>query len=199
MFKRHPASVAGCRGDPLNHSSNPHRKTGVTMLVLAWLAIFGVAYGFFSGWYEGPSRTEMVSVSASGAGRLIMDQDRGGHYLARGAINEVPVVFLVDTGATQVALSGSLAQRLDLPAGPAVTVQTANGPASGYLTRLKSVRAGPIEVHDVSAVVAPGMQGDTVLLGMSFLKHVVFSQRDGQLILEAPPKAEGDGRGDGGN
>ena len=64
-----------------------------------------------------------------------------------------------------------------------MTLQTANGAATGYQTRLDRVRLGPLELTDVGAVMADGLDADVVLLGMSFLKRVEFTQRGDQLIL----------------
>jgi aspartyl protease family protein len=74
---------------------------------------------------------------------------------------------------------------IDVKRGAAIQVDTANGLALGYQTRLNTVRLGDIVVHEVSAVFSDGMMDDTVLLGMSFLKHVEFTQRANQLTLRA--------------
>jgi aspartyl protease family protein len=153
------------------------------MLIMAWLLLFGLGYWFFSGWEKkqvNPNTAEMLARQQS---RVVLERNRDGHYVAEGEINGNRVTFLLDTGATQVALSPELAARLDLRRGPAVQLITANGPAVGYQSRLGTVRLGPILVQDVGAVVTPGMSGDAVLLGMSFLKHVDFAQRGGQLLL----------------
>ena len=63
-------------------------------------------------------------------------------------------------------------------------MQTANGEAIGYQTRLDRVRLGSIEVRDVGALVTSGMGDETVLLGMTFLKQLEFTQRNGELILK---------------
>ena len=60
---------------------------------------------------------------------------------------------------------------------------TANGPATGYETRLVRVKLGGIELADVAAVMSDGLSPDAVLLGMSFLKRVEFTQRGDELIL----------------
>ena len=96
------------------------------------------------------------------------------------------MTFLLDTGATAVALPAALARELGVRRGAAVTVQTANGPATGFETRLDSVRLGPIEMRDVAALVAGEMTGDNiVLLGMSFLKRVEFTQSGDRLVLRS--------------
>ena len=82
------------------------------------------------------------------------------------------MTFLLDTGATSVALPLALGRELGLKRGAAVTLQTANGAAPGYQTRLARVRLGPLELTDVGAVMSDGLDADFVLLGMSFLKRV---------------------------
>jgi aspartyl protease family protein len=160
------------------------RRSGTLLLVLAWLAIIGAGWWWFAGWerdQENPNRALAMSAT-----EVVLARNRAGHYVADGEINGERVTFLVDTGATTVALPMSLARRLGLPLGAAVTVQTANGPKVAYQTRLASVRLGGIELADVAAIASDGMEGAGVLLGMSFLRHLDFSQRDGKLVLSRP-------------
>ena len=110
-------------------------------------------------------------------------RNRAGQYVADGEINGRRVTFLLDTGATWVALPLALGRELGLQRGAAVTLQTANGPAVAYQTRLASVRLGSLELADVGAVMSDGLDTDTVLLGMSYLKRVEFTQSDGRLTL----------------
>ena len=154
------------------------------MLVIAWLMVFAGIYWFFSGWAARQFNPNPHAALQSQQGEVRLQRNRAGHYVAEGEINGNKVVFLLDTGATQVALSTPLAERLALQRGPSVTVQTANGEAIGYQTRLESVRLGPIEVRNVNALVTSGMGDETVLLGMSFLKQLEFTQRNGELILK---------------
>lgn len=103
----------------------------------------------------------------------------GGHFVADGQVNGGAVRFMVDTGATAIALPAGDARRLGidyLKGRPAVT-QTAAGPAPVYVVRLDSVRVGEIELHGVDAMVIE--QGLSVaLLGMTFLNRVEM-KRDG--------------------
>jgi aspartyl protease family protein len=167
----------------MDQNSNPHSRSGMTMLAIAWLLIIAGLYWFFGGWEAKQSNPNTVRVLNQQQGELTLTRNRSGHYVADGEINGRQVTFLLDTGATWVALPTGLARELGLKRGAAVTLQTANGAAVGYQTRLDSVRLGPIEMHDVAALVADGMGADTVLLGMSFLKRVEFTQRDDRLIL----------------
>ena len=97
------------------------------------------------------------------------------------------MTFLLDTGATWVALPLALGRELGLKRGAAITLQTANGPAVGYQTRLDRVKLGPLEMRDIGAVMSEGLDSDTVLLGMNFLKRVELNQRDDRLILRQAP------------
>jgi aspartyl protease family protein len=94
------------------------------------------------------------------------------------------VTFLLDTGATQVAISGQLARELKLKLGPAIQLQTASGTAVGYPTRFESVRLAGIEMRDVAGLVSEGLDPEVVLLGMNFLKRLEMIQRGEQLILK---------------
>jgi aspartyl protease family protein len=105
--------------------------------------------------------------------------DSRGHFFAEGAVNGVPVRFVVDTGATMVSLPKRDAERLGINyrSGRAGMSNTANGPALVYLVTLDSVRVGGIELHGVAALVHDsGLE--QALLGMSFLNRVGM-QRDG--------------------
>ncbi|GAB4199827.1 MAG: TIGR02281 family clan AA aspartic protease [Wenzhouxiangellaceae bacterium] len=125
---------------------------------------------------------QVVGRIDGGVAEVQLVQNRAGHYVATGEINNTEVVLMLDTGATSVAVPLSLAEQMNLPNLGPVTLETANGTARGYLTRLDEVRLGPIVRRDVSAVVSPGMDGD-VLLGMSFLRELELVQRDRTLLL----------------
>ena len=165
--------------------SNPHRRSGMAMLAVAWLIVLGGGWWYFDGWL-GRQHNPNQTVQTLGDGTVVLEGNRSGHYVASGEINGAPVTFLLDTGATDVALSTRLARDLGLPRGAPMTLVTANGQALGYRTRLDSVRLGGIVLHDVAATFSDGIESDTVLLGMSFLKRLDFSQREGKLILHPP-------------
>jgi aspartyl protease family protein len=153
----------------------------------------GGAYWYFIGWEAQQVNPNTARVLNQQQGELALARNRAGHYIAEGEINGRHVTFLLDTGATWVALPTGLARELGLKRGAAVTLQTANGAAVGFQTRLDSVRLGPIEMRDVAALVADGMDADTVLLGMNFLKRLEFTQRGGEMILRLPA-VEGAGK-----
>ncbi len=168
----------------MEQQKNPHRRSGITMLVIAWMLVFGLVYWYFRGWEQRQFNPNPQALMLQQGGELVLQRNRAGNYVADGEINGAKVTFLLDTGATQVALSSQLAGQLGLKLGAAVALNTANGSVIGHQTRLANVRLGPIEMHDVSAVVSDSMDSQTVLLGMSFLRRLEFTQRDEHLILK---------------
>lgn len=93
---------------------------------------------------------------------------------------------MIDTGATDVALSLELAKNLDLRLGVGRIFRTANGDVQTWAALLDEVDLGGLAAQRVRASVLPNMPGDQVLLGMSYLKRFELIQRDGILILRAP-------------
>lgn len=118
-------------------------------------------------------------------GRIVLPANSGGHFMAQGSINGKAVNFMVDTGATAVAIGANEADRmgLDYRKGRLVPMGTANGMVNSYLIKLGSVRVGDVEVYDVDAVVSPqGMP--FVLLGNSFLNRFQMKRDSDQMVLE---------------
>lgn len=130
-------------------------------------------------------------VNQDGAGsRIVLQRNRYGSYLAPGTINGKPVTFLIDTGASTVALSADVAKRLGLERGPAYVVSTAAGTTRAFHTWIDSIVIGGIRIENVRGTITPAMSGDEVLLGMTFLRHVDFSQQGDQLVIVALPSTE---------
>jgi aspartyl protease family protein len=123
-----------------------------------------------------------AAVVGSGRASVTLAADVRGHFFAEGAINGNPVRFLVDTGATAVALPAREALRLgiDYRKGERSLSSTANGLVPFYRVRLDTVTLGPIELTGVEAGVVEGGL-DMVLLGMSFLNRLEM-KRDGQVM-----------------
>jgi aspartyl protease family protein len=121
--------------------------------------------------------------AASRAGRqnVTLSADTRGHFVTMGSINGGSVRFLVDTGATLVALPAAEAKRLGINylQGQRGQVQTANGAAVAYRVKLDTVRIGDVQVNNVDAVVSEGDTLGVTLLGMSFLNRMEM-RRDGQ-------------------
>jgi aspartyl protease family protein len=163
------------------------RSMGRVMIGLAWVIALGALTWGFQEWLDdqrNPNR-EVKSAIVDGTLTVMLERNRYGHYQARGQINGKDVDFLIDTGATTVSVPADLAARLGLAPGPALQATTANGTVTAFMTRLTRVRVGAIELRDVAATINPGMKGNEVLLGMSFLKRVEFTQRGNTLTLKS--------------
>lgn len=127
-----------------------------------------------------------VSVGGSGTSRrVVLTPDGQGHYLQQGQINGRTAMFMVDTGASTVAMGQADAERmgLDFRKGRAVGIRTANGTAQGWHIKLDSVRLGGIELFGIDAVVTPQPM-PFVLLGNSFLSEVQMTRNAQQMVLE---------------
>ncbi len=163
------------------------RSTDPVLLWLAgfWLVVLGAGWWGADYWMSSqanPNKKLTVTVG----GDVVLKRNRDGHYVANGEIDGAPVVFMIDTGATDVALSMRLADDLKLNRGEEIALNTANGLAVGFKTHLDTVHLGSIEMRNVAAVFSSQMMDNVVLLGMSFLKHLEFTQRDNMLFLHVP-------------
>ena len=161
----------------------PPLRRGVVLA--GWVGLLGLLYLVFSGIDPGRRASELQVVPGE-SGAIVLRRDRSGHYVARGEINRQPVVFLLDTGATSVSISERLAERLGLTRGAPMVAQTANGQVRVYSTKLAEVSLGPITLTNVTGHINPGLGSNQVLLGMSFLRHLDWAQRDGTLTLSPP-------------
>lgn len=162
------------------YGNSPDSRLGRRMLWLAALGLLGGLYLLFSMLEKGAGTVS--SVDSNGAVMVVLEQDRNGHYEAEGEINGQPVTFMVDTGATDVALPESVARALGLDFGPKVRVMTAAGPSMAWATRLDEVKVGGIRRENVRATITSG-EFNGILLGMSFLKHYSLQQTDGRLVI----------------
>ena len=97
-------------------------------------------------------------------------------------------IVIVDTGSTDVVIPGKLAEELKLPIGFSGYAHTAGGTVKIYATHLDELTLGHITIKNIPATINPGMRSNQVILGMSALKHVDFSQQGNSLILSVSPK-----------
>lgn len=135
----------------------------------------------------GASQLDLGGKGARGGsgGRIVLSAGSGGHFSTLGTINGQSVRFMVDTGATLIALDEAHARRLRLrlPPAPNAMMHTANGAVPGYRLKLDSVRIGDVEVYNVEAVVTQQAM-PMVLLGNSFLSRFQLRRDNDQLTLE---------------
>lgn len=112
---------------------------------------------------------------------LRLPRSADGHYFVDGMVDEEPVRFMIDTGATRVALPATLARRLGYYQGREVTVRTAGGEATGSEFKVRRIRFGPFVADDVTVVALIDLE--TPLLGMSLLQSVDLRQSAAGLEL----------------
>lgn len=167
---------------------------GKGFIIGSWLLAIGLLTLLFQGVLDdrrNPNRRPQVQQGLGGAHEVVLRRNVQGHYLARGSINGRAVVFLLDTGATDVALPTELAHGLNLELLGRGLSQTAAGMVEVGLTRLDQVELGGIVMRDVPASVVDGMDTDEVLLGMAFLKHLELLQKGDTLTLRVPGESAG--------
>ncbi len=127
----------------------------------------------------------MINSSEAGT-QITISRDYDSHFRLKGSVNNIPVTFLLDTGASSVAVSDELAKRAGLKNKGELTTETANGSTIGYFTVIDKIMLGTVELNNVSAVIAPNMGSNQALLGMNVLRHFEIRQTKDYLILIVP-------------
>ena len=137
----------------------------------------------------GGSPVSLATTHSAGSGtQIVLPVADGGHFVTAGSINGKAVQFMVDTGATTIALSAVEADRIGLKYkdGERLTGNTANGTVNGYRTSLGVVRVGDVQVYNVEAAVLP-MPMPHVLLGNSFLNRFQMKRDNERMTLDKKP------------
>ena len=168
---------------------DPTNKIAKLFVWFAWIIALGLLVFFFQDTLDtqyNPNMNPEVRLTSSGQAEVILVQNKQGHYVARGTINDIAVTFLLDTGATQVSIPAHIAEKIGLNGQGGYRVQTANGDVTVYKTDIAQLSLGNIFLYNVAAHINPGMKADEILLGMSALKQLDFHQTGKQLILRDP-------------
>jgi aspartyl protease family protein len=130
----------------------------------------------------------VVAESNSGRRSLSIPHDTRGHFATEGRIDGQRIGFMVDTGASVIALNESSAARFGLRPSRSqynATVTTANGTVKGARTRIAMIDVGGLVVRDVDAMVLPDEALSENLLGLSFLSKLKrFEYANGTMVLE---------------
>jgi aspartyl protease family protein len=128
------------------------------------------------------------AASAGGGSQIVLTAGSGGHFFTDGSINGKSVRFVVDTGATHIAMSQAQADSIGLAyrQGQRGMGSTANGQVPVHRIKLDVVRVGDVQVYNVDATVLPA-QMDQVLLGNSFLTRFQMKRDNDVLTLDKRP------------
>lgn len=135
-----------------------------------------------------PTRLASLSAPQAGIRSLTIPRDNRGHFQTEARIDGQRIGFMVDTGASVIALNEKSAARFGLRPSRAeynATVTTANGTLRAARAKLPMVQVGDITVRDVDAMVLPDEALSENLLGLSFLSKLKrFEYSNGQMVLE---------------
>ncbi len=158
------------------------KRAAFFVIVGAVLFVLFDRYGpYQSGSGYRPRPIETVSPAG-----VVLDRTFDGHYYLTGRINGETLAFMVDTGASTIAIGDRLAARLGLTADCRPRrYATAAGTVDGCEARAGSVEVGGLRLAGVPVAVLPG--ADTILLGMNVLRHFRIEQQGGRMTLTPAP------------
>ena len=165
-------------------------RAGTAMTTVAWLLFLFILFGAFDYLFSQRNNPNQNIVTneyylANGLQKeIVLQRNAYGHYVTSGTINDYEVVFLLDTGATDIAVPESMANDIGLIKKQRIVVKTANGNARAYRTRIASVGIGDIKLYDLNATILTNMPRKEILLGMNFLKHFEITQKGKTLTIK---------------
>lgn len=135
-----------------------------------------------------PNSQLVTQTLPDGGRQIVLKLNYSNSYILHGKINGHTVTFLLDTGATQISVPLRVANAIGLKAqGRSIKVHTASGTTDMFETEIDSLMLGDIELRFIPGIINPADRSETVLLGMSALKHFEITQRDGMMILKYLP------------
>lgn len=122
------------------------------------------------------------AVGDASADTLRLTQQANGHYLSAGSVNGFPMTFMVDTGASLVAISSDVAARAHVGQCTPRTFSTANGQVQGCVAMVPELTFGSLRLNNIEVAVMPNMSAEG-LLGMNFLRRFRVQQANDTLII----------------
>lgn len=157
-------------------------QTGLIPLILFWCVVMGLLYGLMNHYLK-PKKAKVMA-----NGDLVIARSADGHFYTQGSINGQEVKFMVDSGATLVAVTESLARKAMLASGTPATFHTANGDSAGRTVDGVAVTVGNMTVTNIT--VGVGLNGSVendALLGQSFLSKFDVTMGKDALVLHPRP------------
>ncbi len=161
-----PLPPAGPRKSAPNGGPPTASKRTTWLLLAGWALVSVVIYWATEG-YRKPAEGKVTA-----HGVLEIPRGSDGHFRVNGAVNGVPVQFMVDTGASIISITDKVADRAQLPEGVPISFQTANGVREGTMRRADRVEVGTFAVNNLR--VGTGYTGESdkdALLGQNFLRY----------------------------
>lgn len=153
------------------------------MMLLGWALAFFMVTALYRMVLADRANPNRLSVVSQQSGALELRKNADGHYLVEGTVNGVSATFLIDTGATQVAVSEAIARRAGLGKNQRRRVQTAAGVSDAWTTDIPAMQIGFFTFKDFGGVIVPGLDDGMVLLGMNALDELQITQSAGTMTL----------------
>ena len=164
------------------NSTRSLMRRGTLGILAFWLAVM-------AGLYVAMDRVRQPRAAVQAAdGALVIPRGSDGHFRVAGSVNGQPVLFMVDTGASLIAVTDALAQQAGLSGGQVTQFRTANGVRSGRIVAAQSVAVGTFVVSGLR--VGTGYTGQTAgdaLLGQNFLQHFEVQIQRERMVLRPHP------------
>ena len=155
--------------------------------LLFWIALAVVAYFGMDALIK--PKVASVSVTVEGEREIVIPRSRNGHYYVAGTINGYPTTFMVDTGASTVAIDPQVARGAGVPKGNPSTFHTASGETQGEMVASQAISIGGLRFSNLRIAVIDGV-GEYGLLGQNVLRHLDVIQSGDQMILRAKTNSE---------
>ncbi|MBV2218505.1 MAG: retroviral-like aspartic protease family protein [Diaphorobacter sp.] len=162
------------------------RVSGWLGYLIIWAIIGGVMLALFH-WHESSSQ---LSAQVMGEGYVDLQPNAHGHYTVAGAVNDTPLHFMLDTGATTTALSREFARQAGITSCRPGYSNTANGVTEMCMATAARLGFAGFQLANVRVAILPRLEGEA-LLGMNVLRHFAIEQRAGRLRIAAPGHALG--------
>lgn len=191
IYKRKSQEINRDPKNPYSSRKTEKKSSGIKTL-------FSILMILFSFWYGADALlSQLKNIKAAKAkpgistqnspdlisGGVILKSDPQGHFGGTAMVNDVPMPFLIDTGATTTTIPAKMAKKAGLPLGRQVQVNTAGGKVIEHSTRIDNLSIGNAEIRNLSANINPHL--DRVLIGMNTLKHFRMTQSNNTLTLVA--------------
>lgn len=172
--------------DEPNSVEHQQSRAGVWMMVIAWVILLAMGTIYYQGVLFQKSNPN-IDAAATVDGqylRVTLIADRNGHFIVDGSINGQSARFLLDTGASDVAVPEKLRKAFQLEVQNQARARTANGVITVGNTVIHSLEIAGLQLSNVEASVNPGMNySDMVLLGMSALSRLEINIQSGTMTL----------------
>ena len=167
-----------------NNNETQHTKLGGIFLIIGWVVAIGLISLLVDQAMYSSKAPEVAALN--GITEIKLTREADSHFRIPGSINGVETVFLIDTGATTIAVTEDIAKAANLPKLSEVSTQTAGGSSIGYFTRIESLQISGIEFNNLSAIIIPQMGYGKALLGMNVLKNFNIKQNVNEMVLSIP-------------